>query len=155
MEKLRREKISSSRDTFSRPKFQILYFSPTKFFQLFPTKLFLLLRTRLKRKYFNCFFRTSMKMFTMKNYDRNPSFCGNKKEIGGNKEIGVKVLVGDRKIGEKLCRVIFSTRKILSPSQKIHHFPLNFFPPIRYKLTYCELSTKPIPNINQFLFFNT
>ena len=70
----------------------------------------------------------------MKNYDRNPSFCGNKKEIGGNKEIGLKVLVGDRKIGEKLCRVmkcrvIFSTRKILSPSQKNSSLSSEFFSP--------------------------
>ena len=35
-----------------------------------------------------------MKTFTMKNYDRNPSFCENKKNW-------VKVLVGDKKFGKK------------------------------------------------------
>ena len=48
----------------------------------------------------------------------------------------VKVLVGDKKIGEKFCRVmkygeIFSTGKNFVTLRNFGHFPRHFFSPIK------------------------
>ena len=119
--KLWREKISSSRDTFSRPKFQILYFSPTKFFQLFPTKLFLLLRTRLKRKYFIC------------SIEKHPWKCLQWKITTGILlSVDIKKNWGKRS-GLKNRVKALSSNEISGNffgGEKIRHFPPIFFSPI-------------------------